>query len=321
LNTKKEIGGYFELELNPIKKEYHPRAIKLNSGRYCLQYILRAKKYNKIFLPSYICDSVLQPINNENLSYEFYSINQGFEPLFNKPINDDECFLYVNYFGINSKNVNKCVAKYENLIIDNSHAFFEFPHKNIDTFYSARKFFGVPDGAYLYSNIDTDISLKREISLDRMNFLLKRIENSAQEGYPLFQINESYFDICGLKRMSHLTKRLLSSIDYEICQKIRNRNFLFLHEKLSKYNDFDIDRDTINGPMVYPFMNPAINLKEKLIEKKIYVATYWNDVKNRVNSNSFEYKLANFLIPLPIDQRYNLDDLNNTVDLIHSYLI
>lgn len=320
MNARNEIGGYFELEVNPIKKEFHSSALKLNSGRYCLQYILRAKRYKKIYLPSYICDSVLQPIKSENISYEYYSINQCFEPIFNKPINDDECFLYVNYFGINSKNVKKCVARFKNVIVDNSQAFFEFPCKNIDTFYSARKFFGVPDGAYLYSNIDTDIPLEREISLDRMNFLLKRIENSAQEGYPLFQKNESYFDSCGLKRMSNLTERLLSGIDYETCRKIRNRNFLFLHEKLSKNNELDIDCDTINGPMIYPFMGPAINLKEKLIEKKIYVATYWNDLISRVNSNSFEYKLANCLIPLPIDQRYNLDDLKIIVNLIHSHL-
>jgi len=48
MDIKKEIGGYFGLELNSEKKEYHPNALKLNSGRYCLQYIFQIKKYRKI---------------------------------------------------------------------------------------------------------------------------------------------------------------------------------------------------------------------------------------------------------------------------------
>jgi hypothetical protein len=315
---KHEIGGYFELELNNNHREYHPGALKLNSGRYCLQYILRAKKYKKIFLPSYICDSVLQPVKKEKVLFEFYPINQFFEPVFEKNVDDDECFLYVNYFGINSKTSKKIASLYKNVIIDNSQAFFEHPLKNTDTFYSARKFFGVPDGAYLYCDMDANIHLNRDISLDRMNFLLKRIENSAQDGYPLFQKNEAYFDNCGMKKMSKLTERMLNSIDYETCRKIRNRNFLFLDEKLSKFNVLDNTRDHLNGPMIYPFMNQTNNLKEKLIEKKIYVATYWNDAKSRVDINSFENKLANFLLPLPIDQRYNLDDMKFIVKTIHT---
>ena len=36
------IGGYFELEL-PHFPEIHSEAIALNSGRFCLEYILRCR--------------------------------------------------------------------------------------------------------------------------------------------------------------------------------------------------------------------------------------------------------------------------------------
>ena len=111
MSTEKEIGGYFQLELDPEKNEYHSEALKLNIGRSCLQYIIRAKKYKKIYVPAYICDHILQPIKNENASYEFYSINKNFEPIFNMPIRDNECFLYVNYFGINGRNVINVASK------------------------------------------------------------------------------------------------------------------------------------------------------------------------------------------------------------------
>ena len=40
----KELGGYFELEL-PKKTEFHKDAVRLNSGRNALEYILLAKSY------------------------------------------------------------------------------------------------------------------------------------------------------------------------------------------------------------------------------------------------------------------------------------
>lgn len=43
------IGGYFELEL-PRFTEYHSEAIALNSGRFCLEYILRCRKYTEHLL-------------------------------------------------------------------------------------------------------------------------------------------------------------------------------------------------------------------------------------------------------------------------------
>ena len=55
------IGGYFELEL--IRgEEFHANAVKLNTGRNSLEYILRVKEYETIYIPHFICDSLLEPI-------------------------------------------------------------------------------------------------------------------------------------------------------------------------------------------------------------------------------------------------------------------
>ncbi len=70
-----EIGGYFELQL-PEKESYYPDLIPLNSGRNCLEYILRAGSFTKIFLPWYICEVVLEPIHELGINVDFYSINE-----------------------------------------------------------------------------------------------------------------------------------------------------------------------------------------------------------------------------------------------------
>ena len=54
------IGGYFELELNK-QGEYHQDAIRLNTGRNALEYIILANNYKKIYIPYITCAVLLQP--------------------------------------------------------------------------------------------------------------------------------------------------------------------------------------------------------------------------------------------------------------------
>lgn len=315
----REIGGFFELELNK-NCEYHKDAIKLNSGRYCLQYLLKSKKYKKIYIPYYVCDSILKPIIEEKVNYEYYYINEKFEPVIDKQILNEECILYVNYFGINNTNVYKVKDMFKNVIIDNTQAFFEMPLDDTDTIYSARKFFGVSDGGYLYTNKILDEKLEEETSYDRSEYLLKRIDITATESYELFRKNQEYINKCGMKRMSRLTSAILSSVDYEKCKSIRNENFMYLHENLKNINELKLDSSNLNGPMLYPLIINDNNLRSMLIKNNIYVATYWNEVKEKVTSKKYEYYLTEKMIPIPIDQRYIVEDMKNIIELVKESL-
>ncbi|WP_238902584.1 hypothetical protein [Clostridium sp. YIM B02506] len=314
----KEIGGFFELELKK-DSEYHKNAIKLNSARYCIQYLIRAKGYKKIYLPHYIGSSVLQPIVEENIEYEYYSIDSAFKPLLKADLGSEEVILYVNYFGLNSNNIKYVLKRYDNVIVDNTQAFFEKGSQEFDSVYSPRKFFGVPDGGYLYTDKKFNIELEEDISFNRFEHLLKRIDMDANNSYSLFKKNEETLDNSHMKKMSKATMSILSSIDYEECKKIRNNNFKYLHSYLEKYNKISLDVSNLNGPMIYPFVVEKSGLKDYLIKNKIYVATYWKEVLERVEKNSFEYLLAKYLIPLPIDQRYSESDMKLIIDIINEF--
>ncbi len=69
--------------------------------------------------------------------------------------------------------------------------------------------------------------------------------------------------------------------------------------------------------MIYPFL--VLNgskLKRELIANKIYVATYWPNVLNWAEKDSFEYNITNNLLALPIDQRYSEDDMYRIIEII-----
>jgi hypothetical protein len=311
----KEIGGYFSLELSQ-GEEYHKNAIHLNSGRAALQYILKAKGYQKIYLPTYICDSVLTPLHAESVKYEYYPINANFEPVFDKDIGSDEAFLYVNYFGINDRNVKDVIAHYQNVIIDNTQAFYSPPEPGIDTFYSARKFFGVADGAYLYTDIELNTPLEADVSYERMAHLLIRHDLSASAGYALFRKNDENIDTSGLKTMSRLTQAILSSVNYEKCKQIRRKNYSYIHASLQEINRLKLPNLGNQVPMIYPYLVENPELKSMLIGNKIYVPTYWIEVLNRTARTDVEYILTQKMLALPIDQRYTDADMMEIINTV-----
>ena len=105
--------------------------------------------------------------------------------------------------------------------------------------------------------------------------------------------------------MSNLTKAIMASIDYDKVAEIRRDNFELLHEKLKDLNELNFELDNESVPMVYPFLIKRDGLKQKLIDNKIFVATYWPMVKDKAPQDSFERYLYDYLLPLPVDQRYN----------------
>ena len=117
--------------------------------------------------------------------------------------------------------------------------------------------------------------------------------------------------------MSKLTDRILMGVDYESIRKKRRENFMFLDAALRKDNLWQIDLNPDTVPMVYPFYNKS-HLWEKLIANRIYVASYWPNVKEWCNKDQIEYSFMNHLIPIPVDQRCGTEDLQRIIDFLAS---
>lgn len=313
----KPIGGYFGLELNSKLGHYHNDALLLNTARNCFEYVLRARQYRKVYIPYYTCEVMLEPINKLELDYEFYRINELLEPAILPELKANEVFLYTNYYGLKQQCVERLASKYgKQLIVDNAQAFYSVPLYGIDTFYSARKFFGVADGAYLYTDKKLAQEFQQDVSYERMSHLLMRADIGAEAGYKDFRENDDSLCNQEIKRMSKLTESILSSIDYKAISQKRKQNYTFLNDVLGESNLIHLDMDEDAVPMVYPYLTQDPSLKQRLIENKIFVATYWPNVKKWCKQNEIEYNMANKLLPLPIDQRYSQNDIINYINIV-----
>ena len=311
------IGGYFSLEL-PQREEYHKDAIRLNTGRNCLEYILRARGYKKVYIPYYTCDVVLEPFKKLGIPYEYYHIDIHFEICDRFTLKEGEALLYTNYYGLKQRYVEQLAEKVGNrLIVDNTQAFYAKPVEGIDTFYTCRKFFGVPDGAYLYSDKLLDEEFEQDQSYERMFSLTKRIDLSPEAGYQDFRDTSKALVGQPIKRMSKLTQRMMQGIDYVTVAKQRRANYQMLYEALGKENNLELPLEDDAVPMVYPYLVPAKGLREKLIENKIFVARYWPSVLERTTPNDIDYLLAFQMQPLPIDQRYGEEEMKEISRIIN----
>lgn len=319
-NNRKPIGGYFELELNRGREFPHSEGILTNSGRHALEYILRGlpKKPNMVWLPSYTCEVVLQPLNNLGIQHQFYAINSNLHIEEYPVLNNNDYIIVNNYFGILDEYMREVSDKYlDKLIIDNSQAWYARELSGIKQFYSPRKYFGVPDGGIALVTKFTDNNLEQDISFDRCSHLLKRIDLGSVAGYMDFRVNSAALAKEPLKRMSKLTEKVLRSIDFEGAKAKRRENFNILHSALRATNKYKIpDLSTFSCPMAYPYVSDNEPLRQRLIDNNIFVATYWPNVFEWCRTDSNEYYLAKHLLPLPVDQRYDAEDMDYIIKII-----
>ena len=307
------IGGYFELEL-PHFPEIHAEAIALNSGRFCLEYILRCRKYAKVYVPYFTCDSAIEPIVKLGIPYEFYRIDKNYKIVDEINLYENEALMYTNYWGLHDDYCKELVGKYDKqLILDYTQAFYSRPIDGIDTFYSCRKFFGVPDGGYLYTDAIADFELEKDESYTRMDSLVKRIDLSPEAGYDDFHRTSKVFHDLPIRRMSNFTKRMMQGIDYgSVAQRrLDNYNVLCKHLGGRQLNYGEV-------PMIFPFESEqGQELRKKLIENKVFVAKYWPNVDEWAGQNALETWMANHILPLPIDQRYGKKDMERILNIIN----
>ena len=315
----REIGGYIELDKYK-NRMLHEGAIALNCGRNALEYLIRCKGIKKIAIPKFLCDSVASICEKENIDIRFYSINRNLKPK-NVDIKEDEWLYLVNYYGqIDNQFIALCVKKYKRVIVDNAQAYFQLPIEGVDTLYTCRKFFGVADGAFLYSDRILEENIMVDESYERMRFLLGRFERTATEFYEEYVANNRIFSKEPIKQMSKLTNNLLHAIDYDDIKKIRENNFSVLHKYFEQINLLSLKIP--DGAFMYPlYLKNGSEIRKKLQNKKIYIPTLWPDVFEYCGQDELEYDMANNILPLPVDQRYNEQDMLYMINEIEKYLI
>ncbi len=312
-----EIGSFVELQF-PKGLEYrkgNKNIARLNSGRAAIYHAFRVTGCGRIFIPFYQCDTVGEFLTRKGCAIEYYHIDENFNPIDLCPGKNDAVLL-VNYFGIMSSSRMKALAdKYENVIVDNSQAFFA-PHiDNTLSIYSARKFIGVPDGAYVVGN-DAEKYLDeypQGYSSDTSLFLLQRIEYGCEgRAYKSRSENEKRIDTEDISLMSKLTRTILDGTDYDAVIVPRIENFNYAHKLFRDINKLNplAYYDGTCVPMVYPLLVEDDSLLERLLANKHFQGHWWSYLLDEMPQECFEYYISRYVIPITVDQRYGKEEID-----------
>ena len=331
----KTIGGVRGFSLgagNPESVEIlSPTNGLYSNARSALYALTQVCHWRRIWLPSFICDTVLRPFEKAGIVFDFYPVDRTLALDFTEvPIEEGDAVLLISYFGVPTDASHYALLKAKGacVIEDLSQAVYSAPNKLADfSVYSLRKFFAVPDGGVVVSN-GAEVNWPYESSGERSE-LLRGIEalagrslfdaglSDSKEWVSDFQNSEAALT-ADLFPMSLFTRaQVAGSIDFENDKTQRIKNFDYL---LSELPEISLIQDRNRGvPLGFPIVTSNRDeMRQALFEQDIYPPIHWN-LEGVVPSEFTEsHKLSSQIMTIPCDGRYGLKDMQRVVGALRS---
>jgi hypothetical protein len=346
---RKMIGGDFEAGAFSIGDKASlltltrgVRGTWTTSGRSALQALLRmleGKGVSHVHLPSYLCESLLQPVQALGLEYSFYPVGRDFSSQPDPP--PGSAVLVIDYFGWVSPVVAQVGAlaaagKYW-LIEDASQALFSNWGGNSGpghyTLLSPRKFAPLPLGGWCSAEVPVGRATEslRQLVQRSMDARLAKgvylkdheakINSSIEDSYmAAFRDVEAFLDAdISVTEAPQAVLEVAAGLDWEDIAGRRRENWSVLDEMLE---------GKIEKPLgvlpegVVPLgyiiiVNDRDRIRKALAGERIFCPVHW-PLPSEVNLRDFPnaHYMSSRALTLPVDQRYGLDDMAYISDLI-----
>lgn len=325
----------------------------LKSGRNAFKAICDSIKTEckNVLFPAYHCETESDPWYKSGWKVEYYPVETDFSV---NPEKLEKCILEYNpsviiiqsYFGFEALN-RKCdevLAKYKNqgviIIEDITQSLISNVRHTVADYYVAsfRKFFAIPDGGILISrkiiNIDnveapdeklTQIAFRAyELKKQYFETMNKSVKDNFRKLY--LELNDLISENDKLVSMSHIGMKILNGVDVSRIANKRQQNYRYLCEKILKINYLYIPRQ-IENIEVCPLFLPALiaedkcraNLQKYLAQNDIYCPIIWKKSHNIENCPLETQKIYDHILCFPIDQRYDLDDMQRIIKTLQEW--
>lgn len=320
--TAREIGGYLQLE-SYRGAPVHRDAVALDCGRNCLAYLAELRGIEAVWLPDWLCGSVRGVCEREGVTVHTYAIGEDMLPVYDFEVGAGEWLYLVDYYGqLGAKDVDEALRRSGGrLIVDETHGLYRSAWEGADTLWTCRKWLGVPDGAYVVTKDGARLSreLPRAESRGRMAHVLGRAERSSSEFLGAHREADASFVSEPVSRMSAIAESLLAAVDHGAVKARRRENWGVLHAGLGDANGL-----ALRCPEV-PFMFPLLvgdsdGLRAQLAARGVFVPTLWPNVLTDEGVGPTARRYARDVLPLPLDQRYDENDMEYVIEAVKQCL-
>lgn len=336
------FGGMFGLEAR-VKRDSHPspfcpdKDILFVNARSALSLLLDLVRPVQVWLPSYLCGAILEPLAKHQCATRFYGVNYDLKIASTEWMHEvapRDLVLLISYFGFPCDATCATEAKKRGawVLEDACQSLPTSGHNSSSDFvlFSPRKFVGVPDGGILRLNakVESDVAKLSQPPLSwwlrslTASFLRTRFDSIGgdREWFALFRDVESESPV-GDYAMSELSSRILvECVDYEFVARKRVQNYEVLSRKLGEIALFPVLPSGV-VPLGFP-----IRIKERdkviqgLFRHEIFPAVHWPIEDIVPPDYQGSHRLASEIMTLPCDQRYDDAEMERIAMVVLSEL-
>ena len=310
--------------------------MELVNGRSVLFYLCKNLSPPTVWLPSYICSSLVEVLKFQGVDYQFYPVDLdlrvGNREWIQK-IRRQDLVLFIDYFGfdLHRSAIPEAKLKGAWILQDAAQGLLSnYGRPQADfVLYSPKKFIGVPDGgiiqilsgsSLLHSSLNKP---PRDFLLSAMNaFFARSVFDQTGTGnwYQLYQESEKLNPI-GFYGMSELSSALLrNAFNFPDVALQRRQNYQALLNSLGDISLLgELPPDTV--PLGFPIVTEKRDaIRERLYANKIYCPLHW-PLKGVV-PDSFDqsHQLNRRMLTLLCDQRCRPSDMERMVKIIKEFL-
>lgn len=322
----KEIGSEFH-----FIKSYNSNGIKFPRdgsltfcGRTAIETVLKKiPKTKTALLPSYCCDSMIEPFRRAGIEVDFFNVNFTSELKIDIKNKSSDVLLWCNYFGFRNE-----MPNYDGIIIEDiTHSLFSKESYHLRSDYlvaSIRKWLPIYCGGYCSVNSNYSLPPQEFIAkkAEAMNLKSQHLNSFDEEKKAKFLsdfnnsnkwIAENYSNL----NIDTYSKDYISSVDVVSIREKRRKNASILYDGLKDKVEFMFDKNQMDCPLFVPIIlrKGRDEIRRYLSDNKIYCPIHWPHPNADCKSNLYGLELS-----LVCDQRYNEDDMERIVTTLRNKL-
>ncbi len=326
MTPSKAIGGFFGLERPAGQPDRTadfgaPYELRFWNARSALAHLLGMLEAPRVWLPAYICIDAAQAAAQNNCQVMFYAVGSDLIPdsqALAPNLRSGDAVLGVDYFGARSEVLPELSRRFTDVtwIQDRAQALWPDAAPWGDhLLYSPRKVVGAPDGGVLVSRLAPIPAPSWAPDLDQSRLEPSRLRAEDPLGlrngtwFPAYQSAEAAMT-CAPRPMSQLTATVVDALDTHAMARRRRRNAATLIDRIGDAAFFSGERLLAGAPLGVPVLTPdAGTVSARMAETRIFCARHWAELPSPAADFPTEHGLAERLLTLPCDHRYDDDDM------------
>lgn len=328
------IGGTFGLAQAPVPqgRPLFARGTFLANGTSALGVLLRALGVERVWLPSYLCVALVRAAEYAGTRVAFYAVDGTLtiaDDAWLKDVRAGDAVAFIRYFGFDFPAAVAAAAGDKGAVVieDCAQALFsDAPSSGNFAVFSPRKFLGVVDGGVLVGRRDADLPPLERAPADwwmaafRASLLRACFDRHGgeREWFAAFREAEESAPV-GPFAMSELSRTLLdTAFDYGAIRRQRAENYDRLAAALGDVALFP-KRPANVVPLGFPIrVRDRDAVRQQLFERAIFPPVHW-DLRGVVPADFVEsHRLSSEIMTLPCDQRYDVADMDRTIDALRA---